>query len=241
MVLLHSLLAMCLLIPSLAFAVDAPPQTDTQTQTGFVPLTHFPQITALSNSAGFGDFVNQLYKILIGAGAVIAVIMIMVAGVQFMTSRGSVTSNEKAKSRIQNAILGLILILAPTIVFGIINPQILRIDIGSEFSGLKQGAINQNAFTSTSKTPSNNSTNAYLLAAYVVFTNNSTNSSCYTSLVQSYPTQSACSSAQNAAQAAFGQKDGWSRSDVTFVKSCELGEASTLSLTAPNGVSRCTN
>ena len=141
------------MMPGFVLAADNAPgtvtPTDTANGTTFVPLTQFPQITSLAQSNGFGDFVNTLYKICIGAGAVLAVIMIMVAGVQFMTSRGSVSSNEKAKSRIQNAILGLILVLAPTIVFGIINPSILNLNLGTEFSGLKQDhSVDQNAFAS---------------------------------------------------------------------------------------------
>lgn len=149
----QSALLVALFIPTLTFAAATQP-TDSQppatTDTGFVPLTHFPQIQSLAQSQGFGTFVNTLYKILIGAGAVLAVIMIMVAGVQFMTSRGSVASNEKAKSRIQNALLGLLLILSPVIVFGIINPSILQLNLGNEFGGLKQDhGINQDAFSSS--------------------------------------------------------------------------------------------
>ncbi|MDB4991945.1 MAG: hypothetical protein JWL75_190 [Parcubacteria group bacterium] len=102
----------------------------------FTALTQLPQIDSATTAKTLPLFLNQLYKICIGAGAALAVIMIMIGGVQIMTSQGSVTSNEKAKSHIQNAILGLILILAPTIVFSIINPDILKLNI--DVSGLQQ-------------------------------------------------------------------------------------------------------
>jgi hypothetical protein len=63
----------------------------------------------------------------------------MYAGVEFMTSRGSVSSNENAKKHIQNAIFGLILVLSPTIVFGIINPDILHLDLN--VSALKPDSL----------------------------------------------------------------------------------------------------
>ncbi|HWU24577.1 MAG TPA: hypothetical protein VN086_02395 [Candidatus Paceibacterota bacterium] len=122
-------------------AVTAPTTNTANSQAGgasgnFVPLTQLPGITSISQADSFSTFLNTLYKICIGAGAVLAVIMIMYAGVLFMTSQGSVSSNEKAKSYIQNALLGLLLVLTPTIVFGIINPSILNIDIGGEFKKL---------------------------------------------------------------------------------------------------------
>lgn len=245
LLMIQGALLACLVVPSVTLAADTPapaqttPQPADTTSTGFVPLTHFPQIQSLAQSQGFGDFVNTLYKICIGAGAVLAVIMIMVAGVQFMTSRGSVSSNEKAKSHIQNALLGLLLVLAPTIVFGIINPEILHLNLGNEFTQLKQKDIQQGAFATPWTTPSG--TQAYLLAEYVVYTNNSTNASCYASLVNSYTTQAACDSTKNSAPAAFGQKDGWTQGTVTVVKSCELGDPSSFSLSVPNNVPRCTN
>lgn len=103
------------------------------TETNFTPLTQLPGIQSISTASSFTSFLNTLYKICIGVGAVLAVLMIMYAGVLIMTSSGSVSSNEKAKNYIQNAILGLVLVLTPTIVFGIINPRILNIDIGAEF------------------------------------------------------------------------------------------------------------
>lgn len=107
--------------------------------TTFTPLTQLPGIEQAASATTFPRFINTLYKICLGAGASLAVIMIMVAGVQYMTSSGSVSGNSKAKERIQNSLLGLLLVLAPTIVFGIINPSILNLDFASQFTGL-QGA-----------------------------------------------------------------------------------------------------
>jgi hypothetical protein len=126
------------LIPMAAFvqsaqAATSTPATTTPNNTNapaqFIPLTQLPGLSDTSTTSTLPGFLNQLYKICIGVAAVIAVLEIMYAGVQFMTSRGSVSSNEAAKSRIQNAILGLVLVLSPTIVFSIINPDILKLDL----------------------------------------------------------------------------------------------------------------
>lgn len=109
------------------------------TEGGFVSLTQLPAISDAADTNSLPQFLNTLYKICIGVGAVLAVLMIMFAGFLFMTSRGSVASNEKAKSYIQNAVLGLILLLSPTIVFSIINPDILKLDLN--FDKLQPGKL----------------------------------------------------------------------------------------------------
>ncbi len=118
---------------------------------GFVSLTQLPAISDAADTNSLPQFLNTLYKICIGVGAVLAVLMIMFAGFLFMTSRGSVSSNEKAKSYIQNAVLGLILLLSPTIVFGIINPDILNLDLN--FDELKLRDLTPIDFSSNESDP----------------------------------------------------------------------------------------
>jgi len=132
-ILLHATFA---LVASFSYVTLAHAATTTDASTtssgsvaGFVPLTSLPGIQNAANATTLPVFLNEVYKICIGVAAVLAVLYIMYAGVEFMTSRGSVSSNENAKKHIQNAILGLILVLSPTIVFGIINPDILHLDL----------------------------------------------------------------------------------------------------------------
>ena len=137
------------------------------TAVGFTPLTALPGIQDAANATTLPAFLNQVYKICIGVAAVLAVLYIMYAGVEFMTSRGSVTSNEKAKAHIQNAILGLILVLSPTIVFGIINPDILKLDFTDDISKLKPDALQHvDTSPSVSGTTDNGSTVPQNCSAY---------------------------------------------------------------------------
>lgn len=101
---------------------------------GFVPLTGIPGIGTLNGvdaSTSLPDFFNILYKLCIGAAAVIAVFQIMYAGFQSITQEGSVIEKGKVRDRIKNSILGLLLVLSPAIVFGVIDPRILNLDIAS--------------------------------------------------------------------------------------------------------------
>lgn len=108
--------------PLLAFAQD----------TNFVPLTNLPGISGISGSPDITTLLNNIYRLCIGAAAVIAVFQIMRAGIMFMFNKGSISENEEAKQLISMSILGLILVLSPVIVFGIINPKILELNFGVE-------------------------------------------------------------------------------------------------------------
>jgi hypothetical protein len=95
----------------------------------FVPLTNLPGLTNTVNSDTLPTFFNNLYKLCIGAAAVIAILQIMRAGTYFFFNKGSVAHNEKAKGLIANSVLGLLLVLSPAIIFGIINPDILHLNL----------------------------------------------------------------------------------------------------------------
>lgn len=115
--------AALLFVPVLAFAnVDA----------DFVPLTNIPGLLETGRTVvgpeGLSAFLNSIYRLCIGAAAVIAVLQIMRAGIMYMGG-DSVTEKKDAKNLIALSIGGLILVLSPVIVFSIINPRILDLKI----------------------------------------------------------------------------------------------------------------
>lgn len=97
----------------------------------FVALAPIPGLTqgVVANSSGLASFFNNLYKYLIGLAAVLAVIMIIWGGLEIST-KDSVSKKQDGKERITQAILGLVLVLSPVLVFSIINPRILNLSIG---------------------------------------------------------------------------------------------------------------
>lgn len=123
-----ALLILTLLIPGFARAEN------------FKPLTGLPAFDALSEgSVGMTAFFNQLYVLAVGAAAIVAVVQIMLAGFNLAYSAGNHSTIEEARNKIQNAILGLLLVLSPTIIFGIINPDILNLDIDTRI--FKENAV----------------------------------------------------------------------------------------------------
>src|SRR3990167_8970154 len=97
---------------------------------GFVPLAGIPGLTqgATADTAGLANFFNNLYKFAIGMASVLAIIMIILGGLQYAT-QDIPGAKQEGKDRILQAILGLILVLSPALVFSIINPNILNLSI----------------------------------------------------------------------------------------------------------------
>ncbi len=75
-------------------------------------------------------FLNLLYQYLIGIAVILAVLEIMWGGFLWMGSGASVTSKESGKKKINMALVGLLLVLSPYLVFQIINPSALSLQLG---------------------------------------------------------------------------------------------------------------
>ncbi|MCF6276765.1 MAG: hypothetical protein L3J07_02865 [Candidatus Magasanikbacteria bacterium] len=95
-----------------------------------------------------GEYISAVYKFAVAAGSIFAVIMIIVAGLQWMipgniTSSGGGDSKEtinKAKKRIAGAVTGLILLVGSYTLLYTINPNLV------EFNGLKVQFVNPEPF-----------------------------------------------------------------------------------------------
>lgn len=92
----------------------------------FVPLAPIPGV--IEEGIGFQQFLSGAFTLGVIIAAFLAVIMIVVGGLEYMMSE-AVTSKEDAKDRITSAILGLLLILFSYILLYTINPDILTLDI----------------------------------------------------------------------------------------------------------------
>ena len=75
-----------------------------------------------------GAYLNLIIKIIIGLSAVLAVVMIVIGGMEYMTSE-LVSSKEAGKDRIRDAIFGLVLALGAYTLLFTINPDLLSTNI----------------------------------------------------------------------------------------------------------------
>ena len=105
--------------------------------TEYIPLAPLPNFTSFdpgsSTTTGAGDlgkYLNIIIPLFIGICAVLAVIMIVVGGMQYMTSE-LISSKEEGRKRILNAIFGLLLALGAWLILFTINPSLLDTGLGS--------------------------------------------------------------------------------------------------------------
>ena len=82
----------------------------------------------IDTTGGLGSYLNPMIKIFIGLCAVLSVIMIVVGGLEYMTSELSHTK-EAGKERIIHAILGLLIAIGAWVLLNTINPDLLISDI----------------------------------------------------------------------------------------------------------------
>jgi hypothetical protein len=113
-----------------AIALIASPFIASAATGDFVPIAPIPGLTegVDTTSASMTAFLNNIYKFLLGFAAVTAVVMIIWGGLEYATT-DSIGNKSEGKAKIQQAILGLILVLLPVLVFSIINPKILDLGV----------------------------------------------------------------------------------------------------------------
>lgn len=70
-----------------------------------------------------GIYITAIYRYLLGAGAIIAVVMLMIGGVQYATARGNSKAVSQGKERITNAIIGLVLLFLAFDIAFFIDPK----------------------------------------------------------------------------------------------------------------------
>lgn len=90
----------------------------------------FQQLPSIlgSTPATMEEYINTLYRLAIGVAAILVVLRLIYAGVQYMFSE-VITNKGKAVEDIKNALLGLVIILGAVTILNTINPEITRIDI----------------------------------------------------------------------------------------------------------------
>ncbi|MDG1949335.1 MAG: pilin [bacterium] len=71
-----------------------------------------------------GDYIGGLYQYLIGFGTTVAIVFIMIGGLQYALGGMGSSQIQKGKERIRNAIVGLTLLLSMYVILFTVNPQL---------------------------------------------------------------------------------------------------------------------
>ncbi len=99
-------------------------------------LAPIPGVNKIDNTNTLGTYLNFFFKFAISVCAGLAVLMIVIYGVQYMGD-GSVFGHTEAKSKIGSAIMGLLLALGAYALLNTINPDL----VGSNGIKIKQVTI----------------------------------------------------------------------------------------------------
>jgi len=118
----------------LFFILSFPVLAQTNSTSGgvnFMPQVSIPGTKVQQGSffvitgGSIGDYIIAAYKWCISAVAILAVVMIMVAGFKMITSRGNVSAITSAKSQITSALVGLVIIIFAYAFLSFINPNLV--------------------------------------------------------------------------------------------------------------------
>lgn len=96
--------------------------------TEYVPLTTVPGLFTAGSSTNPVTIIKGIYGLAIGVGSVIATVMLIIAGFEYMYQE-SITGKSQAKERITNAFLGLLVILGSYILLRTINPALVDFNL----------------------------------------------------------------------------------------------------------------
>ncbi len=91
------------------------------------------------NSGGLATMFKGFYKWGVGIAILLAVFMVVVGGIRYMTT-DAIFDKGEGKKIIQNAFLGLLIVLSSYTILYAINPKILEINL--DFNDLKSTAVN---------------------------------------------------------------------------------------------------
>lgn len=113
-------------------------------------LAPLPNLPSVKSSDGLGGYLNTILMIAIGIAGALSVIMLVIAGIQYIGSE-SVFGKTEAKGKIINTIGGLLLALGSWALLNTINPDLL----GGRGLGIATVTINIAEDSDTPQTPVN--------------------------------------------------------------------------------------
>jgi hypothetical protein len=94
--------------------------------TGFVPIAPIPG--ANPQSLDLVQYINAVFNLALGVGALLAVLMIVYGGFEYIFS-GVMEGKKDGRARIQQALYGLALLVLVYLILYIINPQIVQLKL----------------------------------------------------------------------------------------------------------------
>jgi hypothetical protein len=94
------------------------------------------------SSGGFQTYIERLVKISLSVTGILAVIMIIIAGIEYIWAGGSQQKIDSAKNRIWQAIWGLLIALSAYLILYTINPDLVSFNLGiTSYNAMTEGGV----------------------------------------------------------------------------------------------------
>jgi len=77
---------------------------------------------------GIGGYIRNIYSFLLGIAVTISIVFVMIGGLQYVLAAGS-GQTQKAKERISNAVVGLVLLFAAYVILFTVNPNLVSLQV----------------------------------------------------------------------------------------------------------------
>ncbi|MBP6974877.1 MAG: hypothetical protein KBB54_02940, partial [Candidatus Pacebacteria bacterium] len=123
-------------------ATTPPPNSNAGSYTFLAPLPFFGGPSINIAEGGLAGYLDGLYKAGIAVATGLALIMIVAGGLEY-ASAGSVGGKDGGKSKIKNALIGLLLALTSFIILQQINPGLIRNDLAVDATKAVGGITGQ--------------------------------------------------------------------------------------------------
>lgn len=86
------------------------------------------QITGRTSVSTIGEYIDLVYRYLMGASILIAVVLTMISGMQYAIAR-SQEDISKAKERIKKALIGTVILISAALILRTVNPQLIKLTL----------------------------------------------------------------------------------------------------------------
>lgn len=103
-------------------------------------VTLSTSIGGLSVTGDFGEYIASVYKWMLGVSTTLAIVFMMIAGLRWSLGGLSAEQIGKAKTTIQNALIGLVLLLSTYLILQTVNPSLLKLQVPG-FPMIRQVAL----------------------------------------------------------------------------------------------------
>jgi hypothetical protein len=104
--------------------VTQPTPGEGETYELLAPLPIFGKIFNASGKS-FGDYLSIMFTFLVSFAGVLAVVMLIFGGIQYM-STDSLSGTESGRAKMTQAIYGLIIVLASYVILNTVNPNLVK-------------------------------------------------------------------------------------------------------------------